>query len=116
MARVRDELVRMIDRALGDDARDALIASRQLREELLWLEQRAVVHARAAGFDWGRIGRNLGLTRQGARQKFGKLALMMPPHVRALDRERRQSNDVMRLLHQMEDRRQHPFPDDPVLW
>ncbi|HNJ97880.1 MAG TPA: hypothetical protein PLV13_07125 [Ilumatobacteraceae bacterium] len=46
---VRDGLVEMIDRALGDDPRQALMAAALARRE---------------GFDWGRIGRNLGLTRQ----------------------------------------------------
>jgi len=45
-SRIRDELVDMVDRALGDDPKAALIAARQLKEESDWLAERCVALAR----------------------------------------------------------------------
>ena len=70
MPTVRDGLVQMIDRALGDDPRVALIAARQLEEEAEWVTRRAVALARRDGWNWARIGRLLGMTRQGVRKRF----------------------------------------------
>jgi hypothetical protein len=55
--RVRTELVEMVDRALGTDPKDALIASCQLKNEVEWLTERSVALARREGYDWGRISR-----------------------------------------------------------
>ena len=52
-----EELVAMIDQALGDEPKPALIAARQLKAEADWLTERAVALARREGFDWGRISR-----------------------------------------------------------
>ena len=45
MSTIRKELVAMIDRALGDDPKAALIAARNLVEEADWLAKRAVAFA-----------------------------------------------------------------------
>lgn len=50
---VRDFLVDMIDQALGDHPRRALVAARCLGEDCEWLVQRAVAVARDAGYSWG---------------------------------------------------------------
>ncbi|MBK5333570.1 MAG: hypothetical protein JJD93_16460 [Ilumatobacteraceae bacterium] len=50
--RVRNELVEMIDRALGEEPKPALIAARQLKAEVDWLTERAVALARREGYDW----------------------------------------------------------------
>ncbi|MCB0981728.1 MAG: hypothetical protein H6513_04145 [Acidimicrobiaceae bacterium] len=119
MARIRNELVLLIDQVLGDDPKRALAAACQLRQEIVWLEQRAVAHARANGFDWGRIGRNLGLTRQGARKKFGNLTVAAPPHVVARDRSRQQEYEFTRLWNRISEGRYGEGGDDgdePVFW
>jgi len=51
MTRLRNELVEMIDRALGADPKAALIASRQLKEEIEWLTERSVALARREGYE-----------------------------------------------------------------
>jgi hypothetical protein len=58
--RVRNELIGMIDDALGDDPKRALIAARRLKDDVPWLTERSVALARREGYDWGRIGRLLG--------------------------------------------------------
>jgi len=118
VAQVRNELVRLIDQALGDDPRVALGAVWQLQQDMVWLEQRAVMHARANGYDWGRIGRALGTSRQAARQRFGSLTLMMPPLVRARDRANRQDRDVTKLRNQIAEGRYGAAgeSEDPVFW
>ena len=78
-----------------------------------------MAHARANGFDWGRIGRNLGLTRQGARKKFGNLAVATPPHVAARDRARQQEHEFTRLWNRISEGRYGEGGDDgdePVFW
>lgn len=81
MSQVRNELVRMIDRALGPDPREALIAARALQDEVEWLTQKAVALARVNGWGWGTIGRLLRMSRQGARQRFPLAPAKAPPHV-----------------------------------
>jgi hypothetical protein len=44
--RVRNQLIAMIDRALGDDPKSALIASRELKDEIEWLTERSVAATR----------------------------------------------------------------------
>ena len=83
MVTVRQQLHRMIDDALDDDPRRALIAARQLQEEVVWLLQRAVALARRQEWSWGRIGRLIGTTRQAAQQRFGSVVPRVPPHRRA---------------------------------
>jgi hypothetical protein len=70
MGRVRNDLIRLIDEALSDDPRIALAASHALEGEAEWLVKRAVASARVVGYNWGAIGRLLGMTRQGARKRF----------------------------------------------
>ena len=70
MARI-DELHRLINDALADDPRAALIACRRLADdELGSIERRAVQRARQSGWTWARIGRLLGRTRQSVRARF----------------------------------------------
>ncbi|MDO8389979.1 MAG: hypothetical protein Q7V57_05785 [Actinomycetota bacterium] len=114
---VRDELVAMIDRALGDDPRQALLAARHLVEETDWLMQRAVALARRDGFDWGRIGRNLGLTRQGARQKFPAAPPLPPPHQVRRNRAERQFREGELLAQRYRaGTLARPDDDDPIAW
>ena len=51
--RVRNELVDMVDRALGTDPKAALIASCQLKHEVEWLTERSVALARREGTTGG---------------------------------------------------------------
>jgi len=51
----------------------ALVAAHDLRILLGLAELSAVRHARRAGWSWSEIGQSLGMTRQGAQQKFGVL-------------------------------------------
>ena len=114
---VRDELIAMIDRALGDDPRQALMSARDLVPETEWLLQRAVALARREGFDWGRIGRNLGLTRQGARQKFPAAPPRQPPHVVRLARAERDQQATEQLIRRLRDGSVGTAEDDdPVAW
>ena len=117
MNRVREDLVRMIDRALGSNPKEALIAARQLEDEVRWLQQRAVAVARNNGYDWGRIGRLFGLTRQGARKRFPLAPPAQPPHVVRRNRELRQQREGEIVLRRWLDgtlaRRDD---DDPVFW
>jgi hypothetical protein len=67
----RDTIVRHVDEALGDDPRIALIAARKLlRDDVPWLELRAVRHARVYGYNWARIGRLLQRSRQALRSRY----------------------------------------------
>ena len=68
--RVRNQLIAMIDRALGDDPKSALIASRELKDEIEWLTERSVALARREGYEWSHISRLLGISRQWARERF----------------------------------------------
>lgn len=116
---VRDGLVEMIDRALGDDPRQALMAARDLVKETEWLMQRAVALARREGFDWGRIGRNLGVTRQGARQKFPAAPPRQPPHMirqAQADRDRLRTERLLKSIQDGTARRRYDLGDDPVAW
>jgi hypothetical protein len=70
----RDVIVRHIDAMLADDPRQAMIALRAFTEhDLPWLERRTVREARRAGYSWARMGRLLGRSRQGLRQRFQSL-------------------------------------------
>ena len=81
MSQVSEELVTMLEEALGDKPRAALSAARSLADEVDWLQRQAVAHARANGYNWGQIGRLLGLTRQGARKRFPPASAAPAPHV-----------------------------------
>ena len=78
MARI-DELHRLINDALADDPRVALIACRRLSdEEFASIERRAVRRARQEGWTWARIGRLLGRTRQSVRARFADVDAAAP--------------------------------------
>lgn len=116
--RVRNELVAMIDRALGDEPKPALIAARQLKDEIDWLTERAVALARREGFDWGRISRLLGITRQWARERFKASPPRLPPHLVARNRYLAEQREGERLLNRLNSGAGHP-PDedeDVVAW
>ena len=102
--RVRNELTGMIDDALGDDAKLALIAARRLKTEVDWLTERAVALARRNGYDWGRISRLLGITRQWARKRFKDAPPRLPPHVVNRDRYLAEQRRGERLLNQINSR------------
>ena len=99
--RVRDDLVGMVDRALGSDARAALIAARDLKDEVEWLTERAVAVARREGYDWGRVSRLLGISRQWARERFKNAPPRMPPHLVARNRYRSEQVATERLIEQL---------------
>jgi len=116
--RVRNELVAMIDRALGDEPKPALIAARQLKAEAEWLTERAVALARREGFDWGRISRLLGITRQWARERFKAAPPRLPPHVVARSRDLAEQRVGERLLNRLKSGAGHPPEEDEevVAW
>ncbi len=79
---VTDQLKRLIDDALCDDPRTALIALRRfVDEELPWIEQKAVASARCAGWNWATIGRLLGRSRSSVRERFKDVRLAPRPIV-----------------------------------
>ena len=118
MSQVRKELVAMIDAALGQDPKAALIAARRLQDEVAWLTKRSVAIARADGYDWGRIGRLLGISRQGARQKFPCAPPTPSPHTLRMQRYLKPIRDGERLLEQLKNQTagRTQEPDDPVFW
>jgi hypothetical protein len=70
----KSRVVCHIEQVLDDDPRLALIALRQLLDEdVPWLERMAIRTARREGFEWSRIGRLLGRTRQAVRQRYGSI-------------------------------------------
>jgi hypothetical protein len=121
MGRVRNDLIRLIDEALSDDPRIALAASHALEGEVDWLVKRAVASARVRGYNWGAIGRLLGMTRQGARKRFPLEPPLAPPYRRRLNRSTTQERDFERTLNEMRARRAGRMPDpveddDPIAW
>jgi hypothetical protein len=113
---VRIELIGMIDNALGDDPKRALIAARQLRDEVEWLTERSVALARREGWDWGRISRLLGITRQWARERFKTAPPRLPPHVVAHNRYTAERRETERLIGQLGRPKRRAQDDDPVAW
>ena len=65
------ELHDLLDRAVSDDGHLSCYAVNTLRNELDWLEIRAVHNARTQGLTWSQIGRLLSMTRQAVTKKFG---------------------------------------------
>jgi hypothetical protein len=121
MGRVRNDLIRLIDEALSDDPRVALAASHALEGEVDWLVKRAVATARVRGYNWGAIGRLLGMTRQGARKRFPLEPPLAPPYRRRLNRSTAPERDFERTLNEMRARRAGRAPDpveddDPIAW
>lgn len=68
--------VRRILRAMGRRAAtgdlESLAALRALRVELDAITADAAAAANAAGFSWTEIGRELGITRQSAHERYGR--------------------------------------------
>ena len=115
---MRKSIDRLLDQALGEDPRLAVAAARRLRAEFEWIEQRAVALARREGYDWGRIGRLLGVSRQSARSRFIGLRPTVPPS----DRLGAQSHDATdraehtRSMNRIrEDSYQQQLADDDVV-
>ncbi|HEX2784531.1 MAG TPA: hypothetical protein VHN36_13180 [Ilumatobacteraceae bacterium] len=92
----------MIDHALGDDPKAALIAARQLKDEVEWLTERSVSVARREGYDWGQISRLLGISRQWARERFKNAPPRMPPHVVERNRYLAEQREGERLLKRLD--------------
>jgi hypothetical protein len=67
----RAELLTLIDRALAEGGHEALSGVRTLKDELSWMERRAVQRARVDGLNWAEIGRVLGVPRQTVHDRFG---------------------------------------------
>lgn len=83
MAKI-DELHRLVNDAVADDPRVALIACRRLADrEIPLIERKAVRRARQNGWTWARIGRLLGRTRQSVRARFASVD--EPPPMRLPD-------------------------------
>ncbi|MCU1361902.1 MAG: hypothetical protein JWN99_3191 [Ilumatobacteraceae bacterium] len=83
-----------------------------------WIEQRAVAMARA-GYDWGKIGRLLGISRQSARSRFNGVVPTIPPHKRAASGDffQEQRDQIVRTTNQMKkDREYQRMGDDVVAW
>ncbi|MBK8332994.1 MAG: hypothetical protein IPL07_11565 [Acidimicrobiaceae bacterium] len=117
MSQIRRQLIAMIDDALGDDPRRALVAAHSLSREIDWLQQKAVALARVNGWGWGRIGRLLGITRQGARKKFPLAPPAPPPHVVAADRYLKEQREGERLVERFRNGTlSRPEEEDPVFW
>lgn len=115
----RTQLIALIDDALTGNPRAALVAARFLPGEIEWLQRKAVMHARANGYDWGVISRLLAMTRQGARQKFGRLRPpTASPYTIAMRRYRRPFEEGEQLLQRLKAGAplRAPEPDDPVFW
>jgi len=112
------DLRTLIADAGGADPRLALASVRVLQDETEWLLVRAVRLARQDGYDWGRIGRLLGVTRQAARERFQRLAPRVgpfPPHMSGRTDWERHAARVAEAVADLR-RRQDFDGDDPVFW
>ena len=102
------------------DPRLALAGVRFMEEECQWLMVRAVRLARAAGYDWSRIGRLLGRSRQSVRERFDRLAPIVGPLPPALVRAEiaaREFNENYEMLADVRRRaRLEADGDDVVAW
>lgn len=116
--RVRTELVAMIDQALGDQPKEAPIAARQLQHEIEWLIERCVALGRREGYDWGRIGRLLRVSRQWTRVRFKNAPPRMPPHQVIRNRYLREQRETERMIDEYRRGRKHGEDDDDdvVAW
>ena len=115
MGRTQDELVGMVERALSEVPREALIGSRQLELELDWLFDRAVALARRDGYEWARIGRLIGRSRQAVRQRFATIVPVIPPSRRRRDLTDRYRAEIRRQTGDVR-RRSAAEGDDPAAW
>jgi hypothetical protein len=115
---MRQKIDRMLDQALGANPRLAMAAARKLRAECEWIEARAVALARREGYDWGRIGRLLGMSRQAARQRFARQVPRIAPSASIVDDFQRQRDEITRFGNRMaEERCQAQLGDrDVIAW
>ena len=91
---------------------------KRVRNELVAMIDRAVALARREGFDWGRISRLLGITRQWERERFKASPPRLPPHVVARNRYLAEQREGERLLNRLNSGAGH-LPDedeDVVAW
>ena len=118
MERPVDDVAQLIRDASGSNPRLALAAVRALEDEVEWLLVRAVRFARDQGYDWGRIGRLLGVSRQATRKRFERLATLVgptPPHGRGSTPWQEHAISVAESL--ADSRRGREFDrDDPIFW
>lgn len=114
----RTQLMALVDDALGDNPKTALIAARALPGEIAWLQHKAVAMARVAGYDWGAISRLLQITRQGARKKFTPVRPTASPYTTLMRRYRQPFRDADRFTERFRTGGaiRPPEPDDPVFW
>ncbi len=87
------------------DPRIALAGVKFMGEEYEWLLVRAVRLARASGYDWGRIGRLLGRSRQSVRERFDRLAPLVGPLPPGLVRAGIAAEEFDRLYYSLADAR-----------
>ena len=99
--RVRNQLIAMIDRALGDDPKSALIASRELKDEIEWLTERSVALARREGY---------------ARERFKAAPPRLPPHVVANNRYLREIRQTEQAVLEFRRSSRRPDDDDSIAW
>jgi len=112
-----NDLRQLFSDARGSNPRLALAAVRALEQEVDWLLVRVVRLARDAGYDWGRIGRLLGVSRQATRQRFDR---WMPkvgplPPSRGLTPMERHVRETAETTQDLRRRREFEG-DDPMLW
>lgn len=120
-----EHLRALIRRAGGADPRLALSAVVLLERDLAWLLERAVRLARQEGYDWGRIGRLLGRSRQSVRERFaakekaGWPALdPLPPHARNIGWAEEETGAFLELMADIRRRRRYDAlgDGDAVPW
>ena len=112
------DLGQLVRDAGGPDPRLALASVKALTDELDWLLVRAVRLARDDGYEWGRIGRLLGVSRQAASQRFERLAPKVgptPPHTRGRTPWERHAVEVAESGADARRRREFDH-GDPVFW
>ncbi len=112
------DLGRLVRDSGGSNPRLALASLRALEDELDWLLVRAIRLARDDGYDWGRIGRLLGRSRQSARQRYQRLAPRqppVPPHLRGRTDVERHHLDVAESTADLRRRREFEA-GDAVFW
>ncbi|MEL6893574.1 MAG: hypothetical protein AAFP84_18425 [Actinomycetota bacterium] len=119
------DLHRLLDRALGDDTLDALVATRLLTTEVAgWVTDRAVLNSRRAGKSWAMIARILMISRQAAHRRFAHLDRItsitdLPRRPDPLGRSARQNRTGERLLNLMkseQETRERLAGDEAVPW
>ncbi len=125
------ELHGLVDQALSRDPRTALIAAHTLEADLQWLMERAVVLARNDGWNWARIGRLLGRSRQSVSERFADIVPRRLPSRSANTTDAQEAiarGIVDELMRRRAGEVPRPYstgrlgasfaelPDDPVAW